>query len=505
MEKTVFQIDSIFQDHMILQREKQIAVWGTGKPGEVVTVAVQGQRFAGEIREDGSWQVLLSGLKASLGETVTVACGQEERIFSDVAVGEVWLAGGQSNMEFQLCFEKYWDEECVCPPNENLRFYDVPEIAYAGQDQDFDYSKMGIWRKTTSEDLKYFSAVGYYFQKKLQAELNVPVGIVGCNWGGTTSSEWMSRDSVERLDNYWWQRFLSQSEGIDWEEFYRKQKDSMMNDRGNVMDSEFTKTFMPRTYSEEEGWQLLSRMPKPDFMALTPEKVPGALYEHMVKKAAPFGIRGVLWYQGESDDEAPDRSVYEDMLKALIADWRALWEDETLPFLIVQLPGWDRWLFTQNEEYSVIRRCQEAVTRQDENAWLCSISDAGEQYDIHPKNKKVVGERLALLAEGHVYGKDILCDPPCLKDVRRDGTRCYLAFSNADGGLTVEGDTVNSLRVVQNGTELDYSFELDGDTLILDFEGEAGPVSIHFADEKWFAVNLYNRMRIPAIPFTVGI
>ena len=501
----MFRIAPIFQSHMMLQREKQVAVWGTGEPGEVVSVSIQNQQSFGRIDGDGRWKVFLSGLKASLSETMMVSCGQEELVFSDVAVGEVWLAGGQSNMEFQLCFEKHWGEESLCPPNENLRFYDVPEIAYPGQNKDFDYSKMGIWRKAMPEDLKYFSAVGYYFQKKLQTELNVPIGIVGCNWGGTTSSVWMSRDSVERLDNYWWKRFLSQSDGLDWDEFYRKQKDNMMNDRGNVMENEFTKTFLPRTYSEEEGWQLLSGMLKPDFMALTPEKVPGALYEHMVKKAAPFEIRGVLWYQGESDDEGPDRSIYEDMLKAMIADWRVLWDDEKLPFLIVQLPGWDRWLFTQNEEYSVIRRCQEAVTKQVENTWLCSISDAGEQYDIHPKNKKVVGERLALLAEGHIYGKQILCDAPRMKTARREGTRCYLTFSNADGGLTIDGDAINALRIVYEGAEFEYSFGIDGDTLILDFERDVNSVSIHFADAKWFEVNLYNRMHIPAIPFTVHV
>lgn len=505
MSGTVFQIASIFQDHMILQREKQIAVWGNGKPGEVVYVSIQGQQSTGQIDGDGHWKLFLSGLKASLGETMTVTCGQEERVFSDIAVGEVWLAGGQSNMEFQLCFEKHWNEESVCPPNENLRFYDVPKLAYPGQENDFDYSRAGVWRKANPEDLKCFSAVGYYFQKQLQRELNVPVGIVGCNWGGTGSSVWMSKDSVERLNNYWWKKYLSQSEGINWEEFYGKQKDIPLNDRGNLIEDNFTKTIMPGTKSEAEIWQVLSRLPKPDFTVLMPEKVPGALFERMVKKVAQFAIRGVLWYQGESDDEGPERSIYEDMLKALIADWRALWGDEKLPFLIVQLPGWDRWLFAQNEQYSVIRNCQEAVTEQVENTWLCSISDAGDQYDIHPKNKKIVGERLVLLAEGHVYGKQMLCDAPRMKNARREGTRCYLTFVNADGGLSVEGDAINALRIVQEGVELDYSFAVDGDTLILDVGENANPVSIHFADTKWFAVNLYNRMHVPAIPFTVCV
>lgn len=110
-----------------------------------------------------------------------------------------------------------------------------------------------------------------------------------------------------------------------------------------------------------------------------------------------------------------------------------------------------------------------------------------------------------LLAEGHVYGKQMLCDAPRMKNARREGTRCYLTFVNADGGLSVEGDAINALRIVQEGVELDYSFAVDGDTLILDVGENANPVSIHFADTKWFAVNLYNRMHVPAIPFTVCV
>ena len=278
-----------------------------------------------------------------------------------------------------------------------------------------------------------------------------------------------------------------------------------MNDRGNLIEDTFTKTIMPGTKSEAEIWQVLSQMPKPDFTVLMPEKIPGALFERMVKKVAQFAIRGVLWYQGESDDEGPDRSIYADMLKALIADWRELWSDDSLPFLIVQLPGWEKWLFTQNEEYAVIRSCQEAVTKQVENTWLCSLSDAGEQYDIHPKDKEIVGERLVLLAEGHVYGKNVLCDAPCLQSASRDGNRCMLVFSHAEGGLAVDGTRVNALRVVQNEVELEYTFTIDGNKLVLDFAGEDDCVSVHFADTRWYAVNLYNKMRIPAIPFVVCV
>ncbi len=502
---TVFRVDPLFQDHMILQREKEVKIWGTGESGLTVEVSIQGQYVSARIDSDGKWVAALSGLTASDNEVLEVRCQQEVNRFSDVAVGEVWLAGGQSNMEFHLCFERHWDEVCACPPNDMLRFYDVPEISYPGQLNDFDYSNVGVWRKARPEDLKYFSAVGYYFQKQLQMDLNVPVGIVGCNWGGTTSCAWMRQESVERLNNYWWGKYQSLSEGINWTDFYQKQKLNGMNDRGNVSETEFTRTFMPKTYGEEEGWRLLSHLPAPDFTALTPEKIPGALYEHMVKRTAPFSVRGVLWYQGESDDEGPDRMVYEEMLSTLIDDWRALWSEESLPFLIVQLPGWEKWLFTQNGDYAAIRRCQELVAQKKNAVYLCSISDIGEQFDIHPKNKKDVGYRLALLAEGHVYGRDLLCDAPCLNHAERVGNRCRLTFSHAEGGLSVEGDEISALYVLHSGVKVSYSFVVEGDTVILDLAEVDGPVSVHFADTRWYQVNLYNRMGIPAIPFTVNL
>lgn len=505
MSTTVFQIDPLFQEHMILQREKKIAVWGSGVPGKVVCVSIQGQQSQAQIRNNGRWEVSLSELTASACETMIITCDQEQKVFSDVAIGEVWIAGGQSNMEFNLCFEKYWNEESLCSPNEMLRFYDVPEISYPEQLDDFDYSSVGVWRKALPEDLKYFSAVGYYFQKQLNIDLNVPVGIIGCNWGGTPACSWMKRESVENMNNYWWEKYLAQSNGINWTDYYHKQKHEPMNDRGNITENEFTRIFTPRTYSDEEAWELLSALPKPDFTALMPEKIPGVLYEHMVKKLAPYSVRGVLWYQGESDDEAPDRMIYEEMLSTLIDDWRALWNEESLPFFIVQLPGWEKWLFAQNFDFTSIRRCQELVAKEKNDVYLCSISDIGEQFDIHPKNKKDVGYRLALLAEGHVYGCDILCDAPSLSHAERVETFCRLTFSNAEGGLIVRGEEISALSVLCNGKEISYSIMVDDNTILLELANAEGPISIHFADTKWFQVNLYNRMGIPAIPFTVNL
>lgn len=181
----MLQTAKIFQDRMILQRGKRICVWGQSEPETTVTVEIQGQKESTIAKENGEWSVWISKLKASEDEVMHISTETEHLQYKDVAVGEVWVAGGQSNMEFWMRYEKHKEEAMKEMPKNRLRFYDVPEISYDGQIEEFDYSRQAIWRKATNEDLEYFSAVGYYFQKELESALDVPVAIIGCNWGGT--------------------------------------------------------------------------------------------------------------------------------------------------------------------------------------------------------------------------------------------------------------------------------------------------------------------------------
>lgn len=242
---------------------------------------------------------------------------------------------------------------------------------------------------------------------------------------------------------------------------------------------------------------------------------------------------GVLWYQGESDDVPGKNYLYKDMLTGLIGDWRALWNETKLPFLIVQLPGFDTWLLdTQSNHYPVIRRCQEQVADTVNDVYLCSISDIGEEKDIHPKNKKAVGERLALLARGHVYRKDssemFLCDAPRAVSAKRSGNEITIIFRNAGSGMQIKGDFIDALKLYTSEKELPYTFRAEGDKLILTLTkmersscsfstqedavskkdaayladtAEKAEIQIKFAQTPWFLVNVYNQAGIPAVPF----
>ena len=501
----------IFQDHMILQRGKPVPVWGSAQPDAKVTVSIQGMDATARADGRGDWNVLVGPLKEQDTGTLTVTAGEETVTVHDVAVGDVYLAGGQSNMEFLMRYEKFAAEEREQCENPLIRFYDVPEVAYDGQEQDFDYSKVGLWRKATPDDLDYFSAPGYYFAKKLQRELGIPVGIIGVNWGGSRSSAWMTEAHAREICPEQVADFEAKLGDETCEQFIASAGNNPMNDRGYSSWSPFDEFILPQTPTMQEIGAFFSQMVgaagSVDFSSYASmpdvKHYPGCLYEHMVKKVAPFGVKGALWYQGESDDELPGSAAhYAASLKTVIADWRALWNEPALPFLVVQLPGFRSWLACVNQDYPLIRAAQQQVADEDENVFLCSISDLGEELDIHPKNKRDVGFRLAGLALQHIYGKDLLADAPRPGSVNRNGSQIRICFFNAGKGLALNGDAIEALEVSAGEDAVPFDFAISGDSLLLTAkEHREDPLAVRLARGDWYRVNLYNSGGIPAIPF----
>ncbi len=495
----------LFQSGMVLQRGKPLAFWGTAAPGAPVELTLDGAHGEAETDSLGRWRADLPPRDAGRDLILTVRSGDQALTLTDIAVGEVWIAGGQSNMEFWLRYEKHRAGETRDYPD--LRFYDVPKLAYEGQERDFDYSRVGVWRRAVGEERDYFSAVGYYFQKSLAEALGVPVGIVGCNWGGTPSCAWMSRESVKRAGHEWLEADAEAFRSIDPETYRRAMAQKPDNAAGDPFHNPFNEFMLPRTPDQREIDAFLAAQPPlpPGLAALPlPQNRPGALYERMVKAIAPFPVRGVLWYQGESDDNGSRGRLYRDMLAALMADWRGLW-GEQLSFLIVQLPGWESWFGFHNDGFSTVRECQRLASEADPDTFLCSVSDAGERFDIHPKDKRVVGERLAKLALGHVYGQSLLCDPPAPTRALREGRRIEIFFQNAGTGLEIRGGTLQAAEVTDAAGPVAFEAAALGDRLVLTLRRDAGPVTVRFAWTAWYLVNLYNSAGIPAVPFCLTV
>lgn len=502
---------------MVLQRNKPVTVWGQADPGTSITVTIQNQTVMARADGDGRWTAVLQPLAESFQETLTVASGADACVLQDVQVGEVWLAGGQSNMELPMCFDLTYESELADCTDDSLRFYDVPEISYPGQDRDADYSLYGHWRRSAPENLKYFSATAYHFAKALRRRYGVPVGIIGCNWGGTPACAWMSEQAIRAgggqvyLDEY-----ADATRNLDLEAYERQFNEKPGNFRTNILGDPIINLMHAGATTDEMNAAMvrLGRTDAGGTPVIGPkyERRPAGLYESMLKPLVPYGIRGVIWYQGETDgDHHPE--AYATLFPALIADWRALWGEE-LPFLFVQIAPLERWLHCMGEPYAVIRAAQQHTADTVSGTGMAVITDAGMRWDIHPKAKRPVGERLALLARHLVYGEDLLCEAPTLEAVRPEKGRLTLIFRNAGAGLHLSSVTpygealpvmqLTGLQVRQGGVDLDtaaLTAWVQGNTVTLTGSAlQNEPTWVGIAQGGWYQVNLHNSAGLPARP-----
>lgn len=500
-------VAKIFSEHMVLQREKSIPIWGTGTDGKEVVVQFRGCSYTTAV-SGGKWSVNLPAMKAGRDDIMQITCEEEVIRIQNVAVGEVWLAGGQSNMEFYLRFDKEYKKALKKGENSDIFFFDYPEVSYLGQINEYDYSNFGFWRPCTKEHMEYYSAVAYYFAEKIQKKYHVPIGIVGCNWGGTTACCWMGEE------------YLRDNEGKIWLEEYQKEIQFLDMEKYNAYFAASALSYTGNPFGNRGSNALLHGIPKWLMKALIPgiEKAkdrlmpvvgpkspwrPCGLYESMLKEVAPYGIRGVIWYQGESDDIHAD--VYETVLSQMICCWRDLWKEE-IPFLLTQIAPLGFWFSGTPETYPVIREKQELVAKHVPGVWMTTIGDVGIEWDVHPKRKRPVGERLALLAFGHIYGEEILCDPPECIGMTVDDGKVTLKLKHADGGLIQKGKQVSSLECDRNGQSVEsFLASAEGENIIISSEQilKNDRIQVRFAKKLYHEVNVFNMSGVPVRPFCI--
>lgn len=500
-------VSELFGNYMVLQRGTEVAIWGTAYKGTKVTAFIQGKAAETTADNDGNWKIILPPLEASRSETLVVSDRSESIYMSNVAVGEVWLAGGQSNMEFFMRYDKDFQKELSLCENPDIRYYGYPVITNEKANQMRDYSEFGFWRTCNESNLQWFNAVAYYFARDLYADLKVPVGIIGVNCGGTRACCWMDEESVLEYGKVWMEDYqngllkIKDAEKEEEEYFYSPFTDKS-NPFGNP-DADRMMYGMPK----EELIQLFSSLSEGG-RVIGPwhEWRPTGLFHRMVEKVAPYTVRGVIWYQGESDEEHPD--IYANMLEGVVKCWRRLWGRE-LPFIMAELAPFGTAIEPGGKFYPVLREQQELATKNIEKVWLVSTGDVGSDYDIHPKEKQPVGKRMALTARGHVYQEDILCDPPVLLKAERTESGVRIEFEHAVGGLSMRGDHINSLSITQiddnnNGLEkIDYSIELLDNSIFIAIPEKYSHsrIEIAFAKTPYYEVNVYNEAGFPVRPF----
>ena len=504
----MLKIAMAFNDGMVLQRDKKIPVWGCADPGKKVEVIFDGKKKETCAGEDGSWKCELDAHAAGVGYEMIISSGDELIHLKDVCVGEVWIAGGQSNMEYYLGFDKQYEEVLTWEQSPYIRFFDYPRVSYEGELEEFEYKHEGFWRNTDKENLRYFSAVGYFFARNIEKELHVPVGIVGCNWGGTRACAWIDPEKLKgTVSEFWLNDYEKEVEKLNIDEYKEKFKKNPICIKTECsMDNPLMNKIMRDSITQEDLEELVQNF-TPDSGIEIPvmgpynESRPGGLYETMLEKVAPFAARGVIWYQGESDNEK-NPEAYENTFSLLIENWRELWNEE-LPFLFVQLAPFGSWVGQTGDTYPILRQCQENVSKKVSNTWMASIGDVGMNEDIHPKYKKPVGDRLGLLARGHIYGEDILCDAPEIKSVECGNGEIILSFEHGNG-LHLSGNHINalSLEMADGSIEDVTDVQIEEDKVVIRAGGKV--TRILFAQTGYYEVNLYNESQIPAKPFIIN-
>lgn len=507
----MIQLARIFGSGMTLQRRKPIKIWGSTDCPQQVTVILNDRVLLENIVIEGEFSLVLPPQETMMDAALTITGTNDMVELTGVDIGEVWVAGGQSNMEFLLRYDAEGEREIANAADEHFRFYDVGEYSFPEEES---YSKKDNtgwdkWLTFEPEYAEHFSAVGVYFAKQLRKELNVPVAIVGCNWGGTTASSWTEERYLAAdpglksyLDDY-----AEATKDLDLDE-YNRRNDEVLD---FLASPEMVAAMSQVLKSRITFWDVVKNLPL--FLKITQgtvpmgprnQNAPGCLYRAMVKQIAGYACRGVIWYQGESDDHKAE--MYDKLLTTMIRCWRDSWQDE-LPFLLVQLAPYGSWLGTTGEKYPIVRQKQELVSKTIPGCYMASIMDSGMEKDIHPKNKRPVGERLALLARGKIYGEDILCEAPEFRSAEIQDGKLLLKFANAGNGLEIRGKKLAAAEIIVDGKPLKRSkASTRGDTLYI-HAGKVkknSKVEVHFAWTGYCEVNLYNNAGLPAKPFRFG-
>lgn len=518
----MIQLAKIFQDGMTFQRKKACRIWGTSSEAQMAAVYINDRKVAEKELPQGKFSFLFPPQEAA--QNVSVRIGADVSL-RHVDFGEVWFAGGQSNMEFPMKYDAAFEEMKDCQPDEHLRYYEVGKYSFQGEREEGlkDGKAWDCWRFLNRDSIGDFSAVALYFAREIRERLGVPVAVVSCSWGGTSASAWVGRSMLESDAGLavYLQEYEKNLEHMDLEKYYQihfmKRKNMcgpfarMINDymMKNTVTMEQVMQYVGKLAGNagaqmQEGAAGGGQMSPEAFMLTGPydENRPCGLYETMLSEVAGYTVQGVIWYQGESDDVHPE--LYEKLFASLVGQIREDWGEE-LPVIYAQLAPFESWMQAKGERFPELRRQQFKAWEHIRNIHMISCSDCGNRFDIHPKNKQPVGLRMALSAGAHVYGETLRGDAPVAAGMKLQGRQIDLWFDNADS-LHLDGEELRELEVYADGERCaitGWDIEGNGLKLFLDRDVETKKTEVIFAQTPYYQVNLYNEAGLPAFPFAL--
>ena len=472
-EYAELQIAPIFSDNMVLQRNKPIAIWGKGTPNSEVTITFNNTTKSSIVLADGSWEVTFPAMPSGGIHSIIFDDGATSKTITNILIGEVWLCSGQSNMAFQLKDSHKALATIENADNNQIRLYDMKEIAATNniewdeailrKTNQLKYYKPTSWVESTKESASTFSAVGYYFGAMLQNELGVPIGLINNAIGGSTTESWIDRHTLEHnpvlVDLlYIW----SKNDFID----------SWVRTRAALNIKQAKNPHQRHPYQ------------------------PSYLYESAIAPISKFNIAGAIWYQGESN--AHNVEHHEVLLPAMVESWRKTWSEQ-LPFYYTQLSSmkYDR------ETWGHFRNSQRRLLEKIPLSGMAVTSDVGAENDVHPTQKREVGERLARWALADRYNRDIVKSGPLFDSIKIVDNKIEVIFRHAKKLYTSDNKPVREVEIA--GIDKIYrpaNAIIINNTLHVSSNEVDQPHFIRYGWNSFSEGNLVNEVSLPASTFS---
>lgn len=477
----------VIGSHMVLQRDAEVPIWGWADPGEVVQIEWREQTFKTTADDNGDWTVRLPATPAGGPHAMTIRSSNEIHL-QDILVGEVWLCSGQSNMEWGIRSVANGEAELAQADHPRIRLFKVPKITAASPQSDLDAE----WKVCTPQTLgtggwlnQGFSAVAYFFGRHLQGELDVPIGLIDSSWGGTRIEPWTPPVGFASIDSL--------------ADIARTIDEAGPAHAKAVADAvPAYEAWLPKARKALDAGEEIPSPPEWPRHPLDGSAQPTGIYNAMIHPLIPFGIRGAIWYQGESN--YADGMLYHDKMKALIGGWRTVWKQSDFPFYFVQLAPFGK--LYSGEQLPRIWEAQ-AASLSIANTGMVVTVDIGDVADIHPANKHDVGKRLALWALAKDYGGDVVFSGPLYESMSVEGSKIRLKFKHVGSGLrSRDGQPLTEFSIA--GADQQFASaqaEIDGDTVLVWSDDVPDPVAVRFAWRQTAQPNLMNAEGLPASPF----
>jgi sialate O-acetylesterase len=473
-------LPTLLSDHMVIQRGRPVHIWGKADPGEAVSASFRGETKAAPADALGQFNFYLSPGAAG-GPFELMILGANTIVLKDILVGDVWVAAGQSNMEWPVRGAGEPEAEIAAARYPRIRLFHamhrVSEFA-------FDDLWGKPWAPCGPESVADFSAVGYHFGRFLEERLDIPIGLIQIAWGGTPIDSWTSLGAITR-------DAALMPALAEWAEMMRNHPAALLRYQQDC-----------RKWEAAAAHAKAARTPfsePPPVKPVGPEGPwkPGAIFNAMVMPASSYPVRGVIWYQGESNTSAERAPLYERLFRTMIDDWRHAWNQDDFPFLFVQLAGFT----APGSQWPELREAQRRALSAANTGMAVAI-DLGERNNIHPKNKQEVGRRLSLIARAVVYGEHLVYSGPLFRRTAREDGLLRLWFDHAETGLVAQGGALRGFEIAGADRRwVPAAAHIEGNTVEVSSPSVPAPLYVRYGWADFPDCNLYNAEGLPAAPF----